>query len=148
MLDTTRKLFDDINDVISKLKDTGTDLSLLKAACAECIIIKLFAEVEKTLKRDILYNYLSNDRKKALDILTTDGHKIPRDLDKFIIKMHDVGTISDECMQVIKSLCGLRNSEIAHNPGLSQTIPWESLDEYIQEAQHFLNGVKEYLEND
>lgn len=147
MLKESEKLFQDIDNILVALKDTQVDLSLIKAACAECIIIKLFAEFEKCLKKDIIYTYLANNRKNALDLLNDDSHKMPRRLDSFLDKFIQNNIDDAECIQKIRNLDIARNKDIAHTSAISQRIVWEELPIYIQKVNVFLDQVQHYLEN-
>lgn len=146
MLKESEKLFQDINNIIVAINGVPVDLSLIKAACTECIIIKLFAEFEKTLKKEIIYKYLANDRTKALDLLNADSHKMPKSLKEFIDKItkDNIGDI--ECMQKMRNLDIVRNNSVAHTSALCQSIAWEELPSYIEKANIFLDQVKQYLE--
>lgn len=147
MLKESEKLFRDIDNIFVGLKDSSFDLSLIKAACAECVIIKLFAEFEICLKKNIIYDYLANNRPVALNLLNIDSHKMPRDLSTFISKFIQNDMNDPECIQKIQNLNTLRNKDIAHNAGISQRIAWEELPAYIQKANIFLNYLQQYLKD-
>lgn len=147
MLKESEKLFQDINNIIVGIEDSSIDLSLIKAACTECIIIKLFAEFEKCLKKDVIYNYLASNRKNAFDLLNTDSHKMPKFLKTFIDKIIKNNIEDIECIQKIRNLDTIRNNNIAHTSALCQSIAWEELPSYIEKANVFLEQVKQYLES-
>ena len=145
MLDVSTKLFMDMQERLNVIDSLGEDVSLVKAACAEYIIVKVFADFERCLKRDIVYKYLANNRDYAMDLLSDDSHKMPKDLNKFVRKMVEMNVVSDECAHAVISVSVLRNDHIAHRPALASNIAWENVEGYISWLRTFLESVDAHL---
>ena len=145
MLDVSAKLFRDMQERLDVIGGLGEDVSLIKAVCAEYIIVKVFADFERCLKRDIVYKYLANNRDYAMVLLSDDSHKMPKDLNKFVRKMVELGVVSDECAHAVTSVSALRNDQIAHRAALGSNIAWENVAGYITGLRTFLESVDAYL---
>ncbi len=146
MLEVSKKLFTDINSSFDSLGAAGIDLSFLKAVCVESFMIKLAADFEQTLKRDLLYNYLAKDRDFARVILEQDSHQIPRYLKQFATELVLRNVISQQCSDVVQEMAFKRNSEIAHRSSLCNTIVWDQVPIYIDMCSDFLCKLQAFLE--